>query len=84
MDGTLCEGKAWRKARDVLEAKPIQKTIDRINRLYKTDFIVIYTARQNFLMSATFEWLNKHNVKFHAVSNRKIHFDYIIDDVGKL
>ena len=43
---------------------------------------MIYTARQNFLMSATFDWLDKWGVKYHAVSNRKTPFDIIIDDTA--
>ncbi len=82
MDGTLCEGKSWRKAEDILTAYPIQKMIDRVNELYKTDFIVIYTARQNYLISNTLEWLAKHNVNYHAISNHKIPMDNLIDDVG--
>lgn len=83
LDGVLCEGKHWRSAVSVLKAKPIKEGIDMVNKYYKDYFIVIYTARQNYLMSNTLEWLNKNNVHYHAISNQKINFDYIIDDVGE-
>jgi hypothetical protein len=56
--------------------------IDHVNELYKNEFVVIFTARQNWAMSATFEWLDKHNVKYHAVCNRKTPFDLVIDDTA--
>ena len=55
MDGTLCEGQHWDTTEQCLNAKPIQKMIDSVNQLYRNDFIIIYTARQNWLMSTTFE-----------------------------
>jgi len=82
LDNTICEGKHWESIEDVSNAIPIQKMIDYINnKYYKDDFIIIYTARQNWLMSATFEWLDKHNVKYHAVMNKKCPLDLLIDDV---
>jgi hypothetical protein len=82
LDNTLCIGKHWTKPEDCLKAKPIKKMIDYVNKIYRDDFIVIYTARQNFLMAATFEWLEKHHVCYHAVSNRKTPFDLVIDDTN--
>lgn len=82
LDNTLCVGKHWETPDEVLKAKPIQKMIDHVNYLYKDHFIVIYTARQNFLMSATFQWLDNHGIYYHAVSNRKVPFDYLIDDTA--
>lgn len=83
LDNTLCEGKAWRKGMEgeALFAKPIQWMINKVNALYETDFIIIYTARQNFLMSVTFDWLEKNNVHYHAISNKKIPLDAVIDDI---
>lgn len=81
LDGTLCHGKSWRNPKECLKARPMWKRINEVNNLYKTHFIIIYTARQNYLISATLEWLDKHNVHYHAISNKKIHFDHIIDDV---
>lgn len=82
LDNTLCVGKHWETPEECLEAEPIQGTIEFINHLYKNNFVVIYTARQNFLMSATFDWLDKHGVYYHAVSNRKVPFDMLIDDTA--
>jgi len=81
LDGTLCEGQHWRRGKDCLGAKPIQEMIDKVNALYKTDFIIIYTARQNYLISDTLDWLDANNVHFHAISNHKIPLDCLIDDV---
>jgi uncharacterized HAD superfamily protein len=82
LDGTLCIGKSWRNPEDVLYAKPIPEMIEKVAELYKTDFVIIYTARQNFLISNTLEWLDKNNVKYHAICNKKIHVDYLIDDTS--
>lgn len=83
IDGTLCKGEHWRRPKDCLKATPIKRMIKKVNELYKTDFIIIYTARQNYLISATLEWLDQHNVHYHAISNHKIPLDYLIDDVEK-
>lgn len=82
MDNTLCVGKHWDTAEDCLKAEPIIKMIDKVRELYINDFIVIYTARQDWLMSATFEWLHKHNVPFHAVANGKVPLDKLYDDTA--
>lgn len=81
LDGTLCVGQHWR-GQSCLNAKPYKKRIEYVNKLYKTDHVTIYTARQNFLMSDTFEWLDKNGVKYHAVSNKKVPFDMVIDDTA--
>jgi uncharacterized HAD superfamily protein len=81
IDGVLCVGEHWRDPQACLQAVAIQNGIDRVNKLYKTDFIILYTARQNYLISATLEWLEKNNVHFHAISNHKIPLDCLIDDV---
>jgi len=82
LDNTLCEGKHWNTPEEVLEAKPIPEMVELVNKFWKDDFVIIYTARQNFLMSATFDWLDKHNIKYHAVSNRKIPLDAVFDDTA--
>ena len=82
LDNTLCIGKHWNTEEECMEAVPIQHMIDRVNALYKDDFIIIYTARQNWLMSATFQWLEENGVRFHAVSNKKIPLDLLIDDLA--
>lgn len=82
LDNTLCEGKHWLTPEECLKAKPIKEMIDYVNMIYRDDFVVIYTARQNFLMSATYDWLDKNGVYYHAVSNRKVPFDIMIDDTA--
>lgn len=82
MDNTLCIGKHWKTPEECLAAKPIKRNIKKIEKFYRSDFVIIYTARQNWLMSATFEWLDKHNVKYHAVMNKKCPLDIMIDDVS--
>jgi len=82
LDNTLCVGKHWLTPEECLKAVPNKKAIEFVNKLYKDDFIVIYTARQNFLMSATFDWLDKNGVCYHAVANGKIPLDILIDDTA--
>ena len=82
LDNTLCVGKHWETPEQALEAEPIKEMIDYVNNIYRDHFIVIYTARQNFLMTATFQWLDDNGVYYHAVSNRKTPFDIIIDDTS--
>jgi hypothetical protein len=85
LDNTLCVGKSWRRGMEseALNAEPITKMINKVNKLYESDFIIIYTARQNWLMSATFEWLDRNNVKYHAVMNKKCPVDILFDDTAK-
>lgn len=78
VDGTLCEEVCWTEEQ-CIHATPIPSVIEKINNLFETDFVVILTARKDCLMSATFAWLHKHNVRFHAVSNFKMPFDLYID-----
>lgn len=80
LDNTLCVGKHWSSPEKALKARPIKEMIDYSNQYYRDDFVIIYTARQNFLMSATFEWLDRNNVKYHAVMNKKCPLDLLIDD----
>lgn len=78
VDGTLCKEVCW-TVKDCLTATPDTKLIEKVNRLFEKEFIIIYTARKTELISSTMEWLNKHNVKFHAISNLKIPGDAYID-----
>lgn len=82
LDNTLCEGKHWQTPEECAKAKPIKEAIEFVNKLFKDNFVVIYTARQNFLMSVTFDWLDKNNVNYHAVANGKVPFDILIDDTA--
>ncbi|MFA5036108.1 MAG: hypothetical protein WC479_02935 [Candidatus Izemoplasmatales bacterium] len=82
LDNTLCKGQHWNTPEECFKAEPLKDRIEYVNGLYKDDFVIIYTARQNFLMSATFDWLDNNGVKYHAVSNRKTPFDLLIDDTA--
>ena len=82
LDDTLCVGKHWETAEQCSEAEPIPEMIKTVNELFKDDFIVIYTARQNWLMNVTYDWLDKNNVHYHAVSNKKVPFDLLVDDTA--
>lgn len=82
LDGTLCKGQHWDTPEQALKAEPIKDMIEKVNKLYRDDFIIIYTARQDWLMSATFQWLHENNVHFHAVANGKIPLDFLFDDLA--
>ena len=78
IDETLCKEVCWTPA-DVRKATPVKKTIKKVNALYEDNFIVIYTARRDRLMSDTYTWLKDNGVRFHAVSNVKIPLDILLD-----
>jgi DNA invertase Pin-like site-specific DNA recombinase len=78
-DGTLSRGVCW-TVKEVKEAKPRVGIIRQVNRLYLTNFIVIYTARRDHLLVETLKWLRKNGVSFHAISNNKIPAACYLDD----
>lgn len=67
---------------EVLRATPKQHIIDKVAKLYEEDYIVIYTARRDVLVPATFEWLRRNNIRWHAFSNQKPPSDAYIDDLA--
>ena len=79
LDGILCDGEMW-TSDDCLNAKPIKKNIEKVNKLYMNNFVVIYTARRDHLILSTIKWLRKNNVRFHCISNNKTPADLYIDD----
>lgn len=79
MDGTLTIETCW-TIKEALQATPNKKIIDKVNKLSENNFIIIYTARRDFMMSATTTWLKKHDVIYHAISNLKIPSDWYVDD----
>ena len=79
MDGTLCKEVCW-TVKDVLGATPNKKVIDWVNARYEEADIMIYTARRDFLISATLTWLHDNGVKFHTISNHKVPADIYLDD----
>lgn len=80
IDGTLCKEECWTE-KECLSATPIKKNIELCNKIFEeAGFLVIYTARRDFLMNATFRWLKENGVRFHAVSNQKNPTDFYFDD----
>jgi len=79
IDNTLCYGEAW-SVEEAVKAEPRQDIIDRVNELYKSNFICIYTARPDAFLGETKEWLLKHGVRFHAFANGKLGCDVLYDD----
>ena len=79
LDGVLCKGESWNK-KQCLKAKPITKNIEKFNKLGRFNFVVIYTARRDFLIEASLKWLRKNGVEFQAISNKKMSADFYFDD----
>lgn len=79
MDGTLCIEQAF--SPEVCEsATPVKEMIDKVNKCYIDNIIIIYTARRDELIPKTLEWLRRNNVRYHAISNIKVPGDVYIDD----
>ena len=76
LDGTLCEGEYW----GAEELEPIRPMIDKINRLAKSHFIVIHTARRREWAENTINWLHRHGVRYHSIAFDKMPADVYIDD----
>lgn len=79
VDGTLCHTEEW-TVEGVRNAEPNIRLIEKVNELHKNNFIIIYTARVDDLIPATLEWLRRHNVRYHAISNLKVPTDFYVDD----
>jgi uncharacterized HAD superfamily protein len=78
LDGTLTKEICW-TSEQCLDATPTE-LIGLVKELTKKNTVIIYTARQNHLMNATFEWIEKQGIGRCPVSNFKIGTDYYIDD----
>jgi hypothetical protein len=79
MDGTLSNGVAMTKE-EVLEAEPVTEVANKVNELWLKHWIVIYTARRDDLVPATFEWLRRNNIRWHFFTNQKTPGGYYVDD----
>ena len=81
LDGTLSEGQCFTDL-DCIMAKPKQDVIDKVNdlNLKKYCFIVIHTARKEFLRNATVYWLKKHEIRYNCLEMGKLWATYYIDD----
>lgn len=88
IDGTLCFDSAW-TSEGCLAGKPRTEVIKKVNELHKSNFIIIHTARRHELYLPTIKWLNKHDVRYHAIRMDKMPADIIFDldainDLSKL
>ena len=82
LDKTLCLGESFTE-NDCLQAIPIPEMIYAVNnKIYKNGkcFVIIYTARREFLRNATEFWLKKYRVRYHALVCGKLWANYYIDD----
>ena len=82
LDKTLCLGENFTEE-DCIKAEPIWKMIEVVNNeLYRKRecFIIIYTARKEFLRNATEFWLKKYSIRYHILVCEKLWAQYYIDD----
>lgn len=78
-DGVLSEGECW-TAEECKKVKPITKNIEKVNKLSKNNFIVVWTARNDDLIVESLKWLRRNGVEFDAISNEKPPANFYIDD----
>ena len=84
IDGTICHTKGG-----YMNAKPIQKNIDKINKLFdEGNFIVYWTARGKVTgkdwSELTGQQLTDWGCKYHdLIMNTKPAYDLLIDDKSK-
>ena len=81
LDGTLCSSICWDE-KACLNVSPKRRMVEKVNELFQSKFIVIYTARRDHLIPATLQWLRKYSVNYHAISNLKTPVDCYIDDLA--
>ena len=83
IDGVLCEQTPWEgvKPRDYLEAIPIQKNIDFVNKIKGFGVeIILFTARLSRFRDVTEQWLREHGVQYDTIVYGKPWCDYFVDD----
>lgn len=79
VDDTLTLDTSW-NPEECLAAQPRLDLIEKYNKLYMFNFMIIYTARRDELLPATLEWLRRNNIRWHAFSNLKSPGDKYLDD----
>lgn len=79
LDRTLTKEVCWNEE-SMKNASPDQKAIEKVNKLYETGFIIIYTGRRRDRANVTLEWLEKNRVRYHAIRFDKMPFDMYIDN----
>lgn len=61
-------------------ATPNRKIIKALNKLYKSNTIVLFTKRDDCHHDITTNWLKTNKVKYHRLIMQKPYYDFIIDD----
>lgn len=77
MDGVLCKGEMFDSKSD---PEPIHENIRLINEISLKAYIIIHTARRQEMAISTLRWLERHNVRYHAIRFDKLPADLYIDD----
>jgi uncharacterized HAD superfamily protein len=62
------------------DPKPIPENIRLVNEFSLKAYIVIHTARRYEMAISTLRWLERHNVRYHAIRFDKMPADLYIDD----
>ena len=81
LDGTLCHNEGFTEEACMF-AKPNKEMIRKVNEFHRNEcFIIIYTARREFLRFATEYWLKKNGVEYNILDiGNKVWADVYIDD----
>jgi len=80
-DSTLTKGTGDPWWVDSLDEEPRWEMIELVNDLYKQNHtIIVYTARDEKVRDETQYFLDKWNVRHHALRMEKPGFDLLIDD----
>ena len=83
IDGIICTNTYG----EYEKAKPYKENIDKINKLYNNNKIILWTARGTLLddrreeiKEITKKQLKEWKVKYHKLEFGKPYYDFIIDD----
>lgn len=79
LDGFLTLETCWTEE-EMRHATPRPEVMAWLKEKYKTNFIIIYTARREPFYQVTSEWLKKHNVPYHAIRMEKLPAHEYYDD----
>jgi uncharacterized HAD superfamily protein len=80
-DGTLTTDDGDPYWVDEYDEQPNETIVETVNELYNRGHtIIVYTARQEEYRSSVTMFLDKWDVKYHAVRMEKMGYDVLIDD----
>jgi len=82
LDGTLCNEVCF-TPKEAENATLNKKNAKIVEEYYLNDYVIIYTARKDELISPTLKWLRKNNIRYHAISNLKIPASVYFDDKAR-